>query len=79
MKLNLDAAYYVSSKVAKLGVVGRDFRGDVKFCAVTQRRDVQSPLQAKLLAVLFGMEIAREHNFQAVYLEMDSKLTAIEI
>ena len=40
LKLNLDAAYYVSSKVAKLGVVGRDFRGDVKFCAATQRRDV---------------------------------------
>ena len=32
-----------------------------------------------MLAALFGIEIARENNFQSVYLELDSKLDATEI
>ena len=59
--------------------MGRDSRGEVRFCAINQKRDVQSPLQAELLAVLFGIEIAKDHNFQALYLEMDSKFAATEI
>ena len=43
------------------------------------RNDVHSPLQAELLAALFGIKMAREKNFLSVLLEMDSKVAVIEI
>ena len=79
LKVNSDIAYCASSKIAGLGVVERDSRGEVCFCAITKRMDVQSPLQAELPVALFEMEIARGNNFQSVHLKLDSKVVVTEI
>ena len=64
LKINTDAAFHQSSKEAQLGVVGRDSRGYVWFCAIFKKHGVQSPLQALLMAISFGLQLAMDKGFR---------------
>ena len=79
LKINIDATFWVQSKVAKLGVVCKDSAGIVYFNAHCIRKEVQSPLQAELLALLFGLETALEKGYKKILMETDSLLTVNEI
>ncbi|XWS63095.1 hypothetical protein CRYUN_Cryun06bG0067100 [Craigia yunnanensis] len=60
-------------------MVCRDSTGMVWFSAIAKRRDVYSPLQAELLAILFGLEKATENGYKNVQVESDSLLVVKEI
>ena len=79
LKLNTDAVFCGQSKMAKLGVVCRDSAGVVHFNAHGTRKEVQTPLQAELLAILFGLEIALDKGYKNILLETDSLIVVNEI
>ena len=79
VKLNVDAAYCPRSKVAGLGMVVRNDLGVICLCAVKRIDKVESPLQAELMAVAFGLEIAKEISFPSISVESDSLLAIQEI
>ena len=58
--------------MAKIGVVCRDSSGTICFCAFDRRKGVQSPLQAELLAILFGLKITIDKGFKRIQMETDS-------
>ena len=64
--------------MAKLGVVCKDSVG-VHFSAHGTRKGVQMPLQAELLAMLFGWEIALDKGYKNILLETDSLIAVNEI
>ena len=72
MKLNVDVAYYPTSREASLRMVVRDHMGEVYICAATRVENIESPLQAELKAILFGIKevISIQHPFLIV--ESDS-------
>ena len=65
--------------MAKLGVVCRDSAGVVHFNAHGTRKEVQTPLQAELLAILFGLEIALDKGYKNILLETNSLIAVNEI
>ena len=79
LKINTDATFRETTKEAVLGVVSRDATGKVCFCARSKRNGIQSPLQAELLAIWFGLEIALANGFKAIQVETDSLLAIQEI
>ena len=78
-KLNVDAAFYFYFKEACLGIVVRDSRGEVLWCAVEKVARVFSPLQAELKAIFFGMEEITGFSFQDIEVESDSLLVIREV
>ncbi|XWS24067.1 hypothetical protein CRYUN_Cryun28dG0069200 [Craigia yunnanensis] len=60
-------------------MVCRDSCGKVRCCAATRRLNVFSPLQAELVAIMFGLEIARVHGLEDIQIETDSLLAVQEI
>ena len=79
LKINTDAAFHQSSKEAQLGVVGRDSRGEIQFCATSKKNDILSPLHAELLAILYALQLAKIYDFKKVELETDSMVAVNEI
>ena len=65
--------------MAKIGVVCKDLVGNVCFCVVAWRKGVKTPLQAKLLAILFGLEITIDKGFKCIQMETDSLIVVQEI
>ena len=55
IKVNVDAAYCNATKVASLGVIARNSRSKIRFSAVTKEGGIESPLQAEVKAILFGL------------------------
>ena len=55
-KLNVDAAFFSTTRGASLGMLVRDHSGFTHICAATKVGNIDSPLQAKLKAILFGLE-----------------------
>ena len=53
--------------------------GQVWFCAATKMNGIQSPLQAELLAIPYGLKLARENGFQWILVEIDSSIVVFEI
>ena len=51
----------------------------VWFCTTAKKSGVQSPLQAKLLAILYKLEIAIKRNIHSILAESDSLLALSEI
>ena len=47
--------YRTTMRVARLGVVARDEEARIGFSAVTKEKDIESSLQAEILAILFGL------------------------
>ena len=79
IKINTDAAYDLSFKVASLGIVTRMIRG-LFGCVLIHRWTIfKSPLQAELLAICFGLRLPRSYNFISVLIESDSLLAVNEI
>ena len=66
-------------RVASLGVVARNTKVEIDCSAVTKVADVESPLQAELMAIVFGLHMAKERNFRRVQLESDSLIAVTEI
>ena len=65
-KLNVDAAYSSNTKMAKLGMVVRDYLGNIYLCAVTALDNIETSLQAEIKAILFGLETCSQfflHGF----------------
>ena len=57
VKMNVDAAFCSVTKVATLGMVFRDCTGSICLAAVKKIENVESPLHAEFLAILFGFEV----------------------
>ncbi|XVE53448.1 hypothetical protein DITRI_Ditri03aG0003900 [Diplodiscus trichospermus] len=78
-KLNVDASYLSASKTVQLGAVARNSSGIIKYCATKVVSGVVTPLQAELLAIRFGLEIASRMGEEDIAAENDSKLAVDEI
>ena len=63
-----------TQQVATLGMVVRDSTGSISLAAVTKIENVESPLHAEFLAILFRLEVARSDSFQSIMVESDSLL-----
>ena len=79
IKINTDAGFSESDGLAKLGAVAYDSTAQVWFCTATKMKGIQSPLQAELLAILYGLKLASENGFQAILVETDSRIAISEI
>ena len=79
LKINIDAAFCSSSREASLGAVARNTEAEVCFSAVTKLQGFESPLQAEIKAIWFGLQVAREMNYKSIQLESDCLLTVLEI
>ena len=55
--MNVDTAFSSVTKVATLRMVVRDSIGSISVAAVEKTENVESPLHAKFLAILFGLEV----------------------
>ena len=75
----MDAAFFSELKVARLGIVVRDSRGEVLWCAMEKVTMVYSPLQAELMAILFGIHEMTGSPFQDIEVESDSLLAINEV
>ena len=79
LKINIDASFRETTKEAVLGVDGKDETSKICFCARSKRYGIQFPLQAELLAIWLGLEIALANEFKAIHVEIDSLLDVQEI
>ena len=79
VKLNVDAAFCPRNKVASLGMVVRNDTGAIRLCGIKKIGNVESPLQAELMAIAFGLQLAKEHSFTSIIVESDSLLAIHEI
>ncbi|XWS20549.1 hypothetical protein CRYUN_Cryun31cG0111400 [Craigia yunnanensis] len=79
LKISTDAAFCSRTNIAKLGTVCRDSDGNVFFCAVAKRTEVFFPLQAELMAISYGLDIAREKGLSSIQVESDALLAVHEI
>ena len=71
IKVNVDAAFCNTTRIATLGVVARNEKSEVGYSAVTKSADTDTPLLAEIKAILFGVQIAKEMNFLKIQLESD--------
>ena len=78
-KLNVDASYDSASRKASFGAVLRDASSKVQIAAVSKVEDVDSPLQAELMAILFGLQVTSEQEFKEILVESDCLLAVQEI
>ena len=53
IKLNIDASFDHRTRVAGLGMMARNEKGEVKLSAATKMDNIQNPLHAELMAILF--------------------------
>ena len=78
-KINVDAAFYSTTKEACLSLVVRDHQGLPHLCAATRVNNVDSALHAEFKAILFGLTKASKFQFLSVLLESDSLIAIKEI
>ena len=55
-------------------MVLRNHVGTSLYCAVTRVGDVESPLYAEFLAILFGLEVCKNKDIISLHIESDSLL-----
>ncbi|XVF44717.1 hypothetical protein PTKIN_Ptkin02bG0146500 [Pterospermum kingtungense] len=79
LKLNVDAGFCKSDGRIVCGMVIRDHAGQVVISASKGFRSFQSPLQAELRAILFGLEIAHQINLLVQLVKSDSSLAIWKI
>ena len=70
-KLNVDTAYYSAANEATLGVVATNSRAEISFSKVTKVLDIESPLHAEMKATIFGLQVARESEYNSIIVESD--------
>ncbi|XVF70495.1 hypothetical protein PTKIN_Ptkin11bG0166200 [Pterospermum kingtungense] len=78
-KLNVDAAFKVSSEKAVCGMVIRDYQGVVLLYASKDFSGFHSSLHAELMAICFGLELAHNEGFLVQLVESDSLLAVNEV
>ncbi|XWS15100.1 hypothetical protein CRYUN_Cryun35bG0065100 [Craigia yunnanensis] len=71
VKLNVDAAYCSTTKIASLGMIVRDETGAICLSAVMKTGSVDSPLQVEFKAIAFGLERAKAISFPSILLGSD--------
>ncbi|TXG47194.1 hypothetical protein EZV62_026488 [Acer yangbiense] len=76
-KINTDAALNVQGNSAGIGVVIRNFRGQVMLSSCKNFRTAFSPVIAEALAVLEGLRLAKLGGFFPTVLESDA-LTVVQ-
>ncbi|XWS10214.1 hypothetical protein CRYUN_Cryun39dG0056000 [Craigia yunnanensis] len=79
LKINTNAAFHHSSREAQLGVVGRDSRGAVCFCAISKMKDIHSPLLVELMVIFYALQLAKVYTFKEVEVETDSMIAVKKI
>ncbi|XWS63566.1 hypothetical protein CRYUN_Cryun06bG0111000 [Craigia yunnanensis] len=79
VKVNVDAAFCNTTRIATLGVVARNEKSEVCYSAVTKSAKTDTPLLAKIKAILFGVQLAKEMNIQKIQLESDCLMAIKEI
>ena len=67
--MNVYAAYFSQLKEANLGMVVKDHTGTILLCAMMRVGEVDSPLQAEFLAILFGLEECMSIVIHSVIIE----------
>ncbi|XVF47592.1 hypothetical protein PTKIN_Ptkin03bG0122100 [Pterospermum kingtungense] len=77
---NINSSFHEksSTKTTTVGVVIRDHSGTSLQSVGVRKRDIESVVQAELLAILEGLMVAKNF-FQRIVLESDSLLTVNEI
>ena len=70
-KFNVDASYVLASSIAILGVVVKDKKALVRFSTVTKVEGVVAPLQAEIMAIMFGLQVASEMNYKDILVRCD--------
>lgn len=79
VKLNMDASYNNEELKAWCGVVAQDHDGHIIFAARKAFDGMVSPFQAKLRAILFGLEVSKDQHFQVQLVESDCLFAIREI
>ncbi|PON79574.1 hypothetical protein TorRG33x02_235290, partial [Trema orientale] len=72
LKLNTDAAFSLELNTIGIGIVVRDFRGQVLGCASISLAKASSPFVAELLAFKEGQRFAINNGFQIGIAEFDA-------
>lgn len=72
LKLNVDAAIEATKKVARLGMVVRKSKGEIKAATVGRSRFHGDVEQAKAEAMKFGLEIAKDSGLFPLIVESDA-------
>ena len=79
LKINVDAAFSMSSGDTGLGVVARDKDAEACFLTVTKLQGFETPVQAEIKAIWFGLQVAKEMNCRKIQLESDCLVAMSEI
>ena len=74
IKLNVDVSYNQSSQVVGLGIVARNDQREVCLSAVAKVTNVRNPLQAEVMAILFGVKLMYEYDWLNIIVESDCKI-----
>ncbi|XVE85068.1 hypothetical protein DITRI_Ditri17bG0062600 [Diplodiscus trichospermus] len=77
--VNIDASFSKRNRAATLRTIVRDSHRAVHVCEVKAVSQVETPFQAKLLAILFGTELACRLSFSNLVVESDLILAVSEI
>ena len=78
-KLNVDASFFPTPREASLRMLVCDHSGFTHICAATKVDNIDSPLQAELKAILFGLKDVSNNHFPFLMIESDSLLAIREI
>ena len=79
IKVNVDAAFCITTRSATLGMVARNEKSEVCYSAVTKSEDTDTPLLAEIKAILFGVQMAKEMGIRNIQLESDCLLAITEL
>ncbi|OMP08993.1 hypothetical protein COLO4_05916 [Corchorus olitorius] len=78
-KLNVDAAFCAANGEATVSMVLRDSNGVVVHCGIRKLDNVPSALHAEILALIFGLEEAKDIGCDSLITEPDCAVAVHEI
>ncbi|XVF20976.1 hypothetical protein REPUB_Repub12eG0050600 [Reevesia pubescens] len=79
IKINTDVAFYKHNLEAKLGVIARDYVGNIIFSASMTKTHTTSAFLGELHALLLGLDLSKEWGFNHIILESDCLMAVIEV
>lgn len=79
IKLNVDASLQVGQNFARCGVVARDNTGKALLSSCHVMHGVDNALQAEFMAILFGVQTAKDFHFNSIMVESDCQNAISEI
>ena len=71
--------FFPTTRESSLGMLVRDHSGFTHICGATRVDNIDSPLQAELKAILFGLEEASSNHFPFLMIASHSLLAIREI